>query len=224
MVLDAIHAYLRMAQLQLHALVEFYEHTRASFDCRLNAFERKAEGKPESYWNESVGSGLTRSDIASEEHGKLEELAALNGYFGVLSAYATLDSFLYQTFEYAKMHKMPVPTAFQNKRSLDLVGYKDVLKACGVDISKPTKYEELIKLRDIRNTIAHYGGWVEPEMENSLRKYKFKVGSKIKISDGYFRSSVGLVKTTCQQITKLFVEQLELLECERKKRPTRKSK
>jgi hypothetical protein len=212
-----VRANSRLVEIDLETAVEFYDHTEASFRKQIEIFEARVQKKvkqhPKSYWDEEVSDGVTRGEIVSEQRMELLGIAALNGHFGILTVYSAFDRFLNHLFQYIKEFKMSVPPAFKRKNWLDLVGYKEVLKANGVDITvAPIRYQELIKLRDIRNAIAHDGGWVTHDNERRLRSYGYKASTQITISDECFRSSVTLVRESFERIAKLFARKLAACE------------
>jgi len=202
-----------LLEAELETVSEFYDHTKFSFRKRVKTLEAQIqrEGKyhPKSYWTEDAGGGITRGEIVSDQKTNLESVANLTGYFCVIATYSIFERFLYDLFGYIKRFKMLVPPKFEHNNWLDLKGYKRLLKANGVDIiAPPIKYNELIKLLNFRNAIAHYGGWVTPDNAQKLTGYGYKEGHQITISKAYFRSSIALVRHTCQQLAKQFAQQL----------------
>src|ERR1022692_1955826 len=94
---------------------------------------------------------------------------------------------------YAGLVSQAASVAFSNRSSF--LTLRDI-------IAPPIKYNELIKLLNFRNAIAHYGGWVTPDNAQKLTGYGYKEGHQITISKAYFRSSIALVRHTCQQLAK----------------------
>jgi hypothetical protein len=115
-----------------------------------------------------------------------------------MAVYSIFERFLYDLFGYIKRSKMSVSPQQKKRRYLDLSGYKKVLKANGVNIASSRGYRELEKLRDFRNAIAHQGVWVTEDNEPTLKRYRFKEGDHITVSEAYFRSSATFVRHTCQ--------------------------
>ena len=195
-----------LVEMELRALLEWYDHTDGSFEKRIRGMEQEFEKKSDEYWREDVGEGVTRGDLASDQHTELLSIASMTDFFGVQTTYSIFERFLFQLFREIKYFQLNIPQEFVKKKSLDLPGYKEVLKSIGISITDPPiQYSELIKLRDYRVTSAHYGGWITEENENQMRPYKFKNGDFLSLPDGYFHDAVGLVQETCQQITAMVV-------------------
>jgi hypothetical protein len=204
---NPVYLTLRLLEDELETVSEFYDCTEFSFRKRIKKLE--AQIKPKSYWTEDVGGGMTRGEIVSDQKMDLESAASLTGYFGVIATYSIFERFLYDLFGYIKRFKMLVPPEFERKRWLDLKGYQRVLKANGIDITTPPiKYGELIKLLNLRNAIAHSGGWVTPDNAQKLKGYGYKEGRQVTISEPYFRTSVTLVRGTIQQVAEQFAQQV----------------
>ena len=96
---------------------------------------------------------------------------------------------------------MRIPKEYASKKWLDLPGYAAVLKENGIIItSVPVEYTSLIQLRDIRNAIAHHGGWVTEENEQRMSQYGYKVGDFVQVDDNYVRNAIVLTIESCKTI------------------------
>jgi hypothetical protein len=197
----ALRAGLRMVQIDIEIGVEFYEQTARYFRKRIRTQKENYDAKPASYWEQDVGYGTTRGDLASEEYQESQEMLQLNSYFAVLTIFAAFERFLLRTFQDMKGLKL-VKDKWQKKQPyLTLDGYKDGLKAIGIHLAKPPfKWSDILRLQDFRNTIAHQNGFVTEENIKRLRGYRYKIGQRIDIEGKYFRTAVDLVKDSCSQL------------------------
>jgi hypothetical protein len=206
----AMRAGLRLTHYDIEFAVEFYEQTRSHYQKKQKTIEQKHDTHPSSYWNEDVGYGTTRDDLASEEYEALEENLQLNSYFGVLTVFGALERCFLRIFQDMKSLKL-VKDKHQQKRSyLTLGGYKDALKTVDIHVAKrPFKWSDIIKFQDLRDAIAHQNGFVTEENINRLQGYGYKkVGQRIDISDKYFRGAVELAKESSTQLVKGYSEVL----------------
>lgn len=132
----------------------------------------------------------------------------LAGHFGIIMAYSAFERFLLHLYELAKISHMTVPVKLTEKKWLYLDDYVKYLKANGIDLTgKPFRYKDILKLRDIRNVIAHSGGWVSEESPMELKK-RYRVGTQVVISETEFRSSINLVRGTWGYLAKLIEQRL----------------
>jgi hypothetical protein len=215
-----VRAGLRLTQFDIDFGVEFYEQTRNHYGKKLKTLEKKRKAHPDSYWEEDVGYGTTRGDLASEEYGELEEMLQLNSYFGVLTVFGALERCFLRIFQDMKSLKL-VEGKWQKKQSyLTLVGYKDVLKSVGVHVARrPFKWSDIIRFQDIRDAIAHLNGFVTDENINRLQGYGYKtLGQRIDVSDKYFRGAVDLVRESSTLLVKEYSEVIRKLSRHKKRR------
>jgi hypothetical protein len=215
----AMRAGLRLVHIDVEIGVGFYEQTRSHYRKKVNTLEKKHDAHPSSYWQQDVGYGTTRGDLASEEYGELEEMLQLNSYFGVLTVFGALERCFLRTFQDMKSLKL-VKDERQKKRSyLTLDGYKDALKLIGIHVAqRPFKWSDIIKFQDLRDAIAHQNGFVTEENINRLRGYGYKLGQRVDISDKYFRSAAELAKDSSTLLVKKYSEVIRKLSG-RKKHP-----
>jgi hypothetical protein len=209
----AMRAGLRLTHFDIDFGVEFYEQTRSHYEKKLETLERKHKAHPPSYWNEDVGYGTTRGDLASEEYGALEENLQLNSYFGVLTVFGALERCFLRIFQDMKSLKL-VKDKHQKTRSyLTLGGYKDAFKEVDIHVAKrPFKWTDIIKFQDLRDAIAHQNGFVTEENINRLQGYGYKkLGRRIDISDKYFQAAVELAKESSTLLVKEYSEVLRKL-------------
>ena len=61
-------------------------------------------------------------------------MSELTGTFGIMMLYSVLERFLQTMFEYIK-GGISLPERVRRAKWLDFRGYKDVLKAIGIDIT-----------------------------------------------------------------------------------------
>jgi hypothetical protein len=216
----AMRAGLRLTHFDIEIGVEFYEQTRSHYIKKEKSLEKKHDAHPASYWEEDVGLGTTRGDLASEEYGELEEMLQLNSYFGVLTVFGALERCFLRIFQDMKSLKL-VKDKHQKKRSyLTPGGYKDTLKSVGIHVTKaPFKWSDIIKFQDLRDAIAHQNGFVTEENINRLQGYGYKnLGQRIDISDKYFRGAVELEKESSTLLVKEYSEVIRKLSKRKKRR------
>lgn len=195
-----------LANMELDALVEWREQTVRHFTNRVRDFDKKSDKQPDPYWNEDLGGGMTRGELAAEQRSELLGFAELSDEFGVVTAWAILERFLFQLFKDIKHFNLLISPETAKKKSLDFKGYRPMLQEIGVNIdASPVQYKQLLKLRAIRVALMHYGGWVTDENEKEMRPYGFKLDQRIELPDDYFTEAVGLVKESCSQIMNLCV-------------------
>jgi hypothetical protein len=87
----SLRAGLRLVEIDLETVDEFHNQTARYFQKRIEDFKKNAASRPDSYWEEDLGGGTTRGELASEERGELETLAQMNNRFGLLAAYAIFE-------------------------------------------------------------------------------------------------------------------------------------
>jgi hypothetical protein len=216
----AMRAGLRLAHFDIDVGVEFYEQTRSHYRKKVKTLKKKHKAHPSSYWNEDVGYGTTRGDLASEEYGELEEMLQLNSYFGMVTVFAALERCFLRIFQDMKSLNL-VEDKWQKKQSyLTLGGYKDALKSVGIHVAKQRfKWSDIIKFQDLRDAVAHQNGFVTEENIDRLRGYGYKeLGQRIDISDQYFRSAVELAKESSTLLVKEYSEVIRKLSRRKKGR------
>ena len=131
----AMRAGLRMAQMDLEAGVEFYEQTARYFRKKMATRETRLKSHPDSYWEQDVGYGTTRGELAAEGGEELEHMLRLNAYFGILSVYSAFERYVLRTFQDMKHLKL-VKKKYQKKAFLTLDEYKKCFKSVGIDLTK----------------------------------------------------------------------------------------
>ena len=199
-----------LANMELDALVEWREQTVRHFGNRVRDLDKRNDTHPDAYWDEDLGGGMTRGELAAEQRNELLGFAELSDEFGIVTAWAILERFLFQLFKDIKHFNLLVSPDTAKKKSLDFKGYRAMLREIGVDIAaSPVQYRQLLKLRAIRVTLTHYGGWVTYENEKEMRPYGFKLDQRIELPDHYFTESVGLIRGSCKQIMDLCIPVLK---------------
>lgn len=210
----AMRAGLRLVHMDIEMAVEFHEQTGSHYRRRMKKQKERYEEHPESYWQEDVGYGTTRADLASEQFQELQEMLQFNSYFGVLTLFAAFERCFLRVFQDMKSQKL---VKWQRKQTfLKIDEYKDVLKKIGVFVAKPPfKWSDIIRLQDLRNAIAHQNGFVTEENVKRLRNYGYKEDQRIEISDKYFRASVDLVKESSTMLVKEYGNTLRKIKSKR---------
>ncbi len=190
-----MRAGLRLVHMDIEIGVEFYEQTRSHYRKKAKKQKEGYDAHPASYWQQDMGYGTTRGELASEEYRELQEMLQLNSYFGVLTIFAALERCFLRVFQDMRSLEL-VKDNWQKKQAfLKFDQYKDALKRIDVLIAKPPfRWTEIIKLQELRNAIAHQNGFVTEENIKRLRHYGYKGGQRVDISDKYFSASVNLVK------------------------------
>jgi hypothetical protein len=77
------------------------------------------------------------------------------------------------------------------------------LKSIGVDLKGPPfEWNEITKLRKIRNLIGHEEAWVDKESKKQLASFGLTVKEDdwLKLPDAYFLDAWNLVDRTCQLV------------------------
>lgn len=213
-----MRAGLRLVHYDIEFGVEFYEQTRSLYRKKVETLKKKHNAHPSSYWQQDVGYGTTRGDLASEEYGELEEMLRLNSYFGVLTVFAALERCFLRTFQDMKNLNLVTNERQQRMSYLTLDKYKDTLKSIGIYVAKsPFKWGDIIQLQDFRDAIAHQNGFVTEENIDRLRGYGCELGQRVDISDKYFRTAVELAKDSCTKLVKQYSDVIRKLGSGRKK-------
>jgi hypothetical protein len=185
-----------LARFSIDELTSFYHEAKNHFSSRLAGLEARSK---------SVSPEDEDSNYLA---GQMEEVACLldlNEHFGVLGAYRTFETFLRNVVD--QLRKEGFIEGSTN-RYLDPL--KKQLKKFGVDLERPPfQWLEIDKLRNIRNCIAHGGGWVESRYVSQLRDYTLPVegegeeqqrGSPLRLPGGYFLGASALVASTCELV------------------------
>lgn len=193
-----LHAVDSLVRLELDAAERFFRFSELRFLREAEKLRKEEKVHPDSYWKEDLEFGATRGDFLADEFGEVREMQQLNRYFGVILVYSTLERFLFVIFRSAKRLKLIREPAFEKKRYLDFGRYVQVLKDIGVDLPRRKKeYAALHKLLNIRNAIAHYGGWVHSGIAPKLKQYKFEEHQRIELDEDYFLEVKELVQDEC---------------------------
>lgn len=188
--------------MELSTAHRFYHQTEGFYSRQMEKFKKEEKSKPDSYWGEDIGEGYTRSDQLYDEYQELAGLAQMNRSFGILTLYSTLDHLLFQIFKDAKDSKHVKDKAMAEKFSLSFKEYVRFMKRdLGIDLTKPSpSYRGLRRLLAIRNTIAHYGGWITPEAFEKLKEFGFEEGRQLELGDEEFAVNRKLVYDTVTKI------------------------
>ncbi|HUA14784.1 MAG TPA: hypothetical protein VMG31_05765 [Verrucomicrobiae bacterium] len=205
----ALRARLLMAKIEIEAAVEFYDQTDRYFRKKIDEWERKNAAHSAAYWEEDLG-GITRGDLESERGLELRDKLRLNSYFGILNIFGSFERLLLRIFQDMKQSKRMKDKWQKRQPYLTIDGYKDCLKAIGINLTKsPFKWGEIIKLQAFRNAIAHQNGFVTEENVNRLRAYGYKLDQMIEIKETYFRTSVELVNDSSSRLVKEYGRTLQ---------------
>ena len=190
-------------QIDIEASVEFYEQTHSHYSKKVQKQRERFDARPTSYWQEDMGFGTTRGDLASEQYQELQEMTQLNSYFGVMTVFAAFERCVSRVILDMKSLRL-VKNKWQKKKAyLRFDEYKDALKSIGIYVTNPPfKWSDIRRLQDLRNAIAHQNGFVTDENINRLRGYGYKLRQRVDISDEYFRSAVALVKDSSTLLVK----------------------
>jgi len=124
-----------LAHMELDALVEWREQTVRHFTKRAHDFDKTSGKQPVAYWNEDLGGGMTRGELAAEQRNELLGFAELSDEFGMVTAWAILERFLFQLFKNIKRLNLLISPETA-KKSLDFKGYRAMLQEIGVDITR----------------------------------------------------------------------------------------
>lgn len=213
----AMRVGLRLVHMDIEMGVEFYDQTRTHYRRKMQKQEERYNTRPASYWQEDIGYGTTRGDLASDEYQELEEMLQLNSYFGVLTIFAAFERCFLRIFQDMRTEKL-IKDKWQKKQGfLKLDEYKEALKGIDVLVAQPPfKWNDIIRLQNIRNAIAHQNGFATEENSKRLKGYGYKEGQRIDITDKYFRDSVDLVKDSSTLLVKEYGKALR--KTKRKKR------
>lgn len=198
----ALRAGLRIVQIDVEAAVEFYDQTHRHFRREIDTWEKKNAVHSPAYWEEDLG-GITRGELESERGLELRDKLRLNSYFVILNIFGSFERLLLRIFQDMRDLKL-VKDNWQKKQPyLTLDGYKECLKAIGINLTKsPFKWSDIIKLQAFRNAIAHQNGFVTEENIKRLSAYGYKLGQMIEIKEKYLRASIDLVNDSCSRVVK----------------------
>ena len=191
-----------MVRIELSAAERFYDSVEDHYDRERKKLEKEEKKHPPRYWKEDVGFGQTREDWLIEEAQEIRGFRTFNRQLGVLTAYGTLEWFLYDIFRKAQYFKLLSNPKIAGKKSLDFKSYVQWLdREVGVNLKEPPRrYRELIKLHAIRNAVAHNAGRVTSENERHLKQYGFERHNFIELERDYFSHASELVRKTCERV------------------------
>jgi len=124
-----------LANMEFGALVEWREQSVSHFTNRVRDLDKKNRKQSDACWSVDLGRGMTRGEIAAEQRSELLGLAQLSDEFGIVTAWAILERFLFQVFKDVKRLKLSLSPKKSEKKSLDFKGYRAMLQEIGVDIA-----------------------------------------------------------------------------------------
>jgi len=180
-----------MARITLSELKRFYDEATKHFDAQFARLEMCAKS--------TLPEDDDESEYLSVMMEELEGMSDLVQKFGVIGIYRTFEIFLRKAVGRQRMAGAVI--SGQTARYVDKL--KDQLKEIGVELTQPPfQWQEITKLREIRNCIAHNEGWVDKESASILRSYGLPAeeGHCLKLPKGYFLEALELVDKTCELI------------------------
>ena len=187
---------LMLAEFSIGELRSFYHEAKGHFGLRLAGLEARSN---------NVSPEDEESDDLAHRMEEVAGLLDLNEHFGVVGAYRTFEIFLRNV-----VNQLRDQGVIQGKTKSYLDGLKDQLREVGVDLERPPfQWQEINKLREIRNCIAH-SGWVDSQHVSELRDYTLPVeegqGSPLRLPGGYFLEASALVVSTCRLVVERCAE------------------
>ena len=180
-----------LAEFSIGEIRSFYDEAKDHFGLRLAGLEARSKN-------------VSPEDEESDDlAGQMEEVACLldlNLHFGVVGVYRTFETFLRNVVDQLRTVGF---IEGKTKRYLDAL--KDQLREVGVDLTQPPfQWQEIDRLRVIRNCLAHGDGWVDSQDVSKLRDYTLPVeegeGSPLRLPSGYFLEASALVASTCKLV------------------------
>jgi hypothetical protein len=170
----------------------------------LQSFSQQAEAQfadAMKSWNDG-STGLTEeeeemmADYLMERRDNIESLLDRGNTLGILGLYAFFERFLNEVVDHLRVGGAPIP---QSKKGFTLYQLRTHLQSVGIDMNAaPFNWNELDKLREIRNCIAHTNGWVTDDFARRLNSLgmNMKVDTQLPLPENFFRDSWSLVNET----------------------------
>jgi hypothetical protein len=206
-----LHAVDSLARIELDGAEQFVRFSESRFRRELEKLRRQEKSHPSRYWREELGFGTTRGDLLGEQFAEMEQLQQLSRYFGVILAYAALERVLGAIIKDAGRLGLVTDGKFARRKNLDFKSCARFLKRdLGTDLTRDQKnYAALNKLREVRNAIAHYGGWVHSDIVDRLKPYGYSESQRIELDQNHFYDCVKLVKNECHFVVNSYREFLQ---------------
>jgi len=178
-----------LAKFSIDELRSFYHEAKKHFGLRLAGLEGRSK---------SVSPEDEESDYLADRMEEVAGLLDLNEHFGVVGVYRTFESFLRNVVDHLGNEGF-----IEGETKKYLNGLMGQLREVGVDLKQPPfQWQEIEKLREIRNCIAHGDGWVDSQHVSELRDYILPVeegqASLLRLPGGYFLEASALVASTCE--------------------------
>lgn len=132
---------------------------------------------------------------------RLNELAELQEHLCIVGLFTAFEWFLRETLQTLSSSDPALSKCIHRMR-LDKM--KKGFSSLGVSITTPDgDWQEIMRLKEVRNCITHSGGYPDAEKAKKLRNYGITVvESKMVLAEGYFEESACLIERTCERITK----------------------
>jgi hypothetical protein len=139
-----------LARITLNELKRFHDEASKHFKMEITELQRRA--------TEIAAEDDDSLDYLSDKNAQLEGLLDLEQEFGILGLFRTLERFLRSVL--TRLREIGAPVSKKEIQYLD--GMVNQLKGIGVDLgASPFEWNEITKLRKIRNLIAHEEAWVD---------------------------------------------------------------
>ena len=205
-----IEATLKIAQIQISMLREFYDAGERHFTSDLNRLEDRTDPLTDDQW-EQIENFVGQRD-------ELEELRELKRHFSIVGLFTVFEIFLRHTLRQLRWAGASVQGCTRKMLWREM---KRTFKEIGLSIARPdSDWKAIVGIKEVRNCITHsrghindkkttyklktdYGIRVIEEHWKPLKGEKPEPSSwKIQITDRYFRKSADLVETACKRIAK----------------------
>jgi hypothetical protein len=189
-----------LAQVHMKELRDFSIQAERHFDDAMEAWNKESTGLTE---EEDAMMG----DYLIERRDMIESLLDRGYTLGILGLYTFLERVLNEAVGHLREGGASIP---QPKKGFNLHQLRTQLQSVGIDMNAPPfDWNEIDRLREIRNCIAHTNGWITDDFAarlNSLGMH-VKADTPLKLPDKFFQDSWTLVDDTYHLVYKKAWEQ-----------------
>ena len=205
-----IEATLKIAQIQISMLRDFYDAGERHFTSDLNQLEDRAGTLTDDQW-EQIANFVGQRD-------ELEELRELKSHFSIIGLFTVFEIFLQHTLWQLRWAGAGVPGCIRKMLWPEM---KRAFKEIGLPIPRPdADWKAIVGIKEARNCIAHSSGRIDDKKMVCKLKTDYGIpvieepwkppkGEKlepsswrIRITDRYFWKSADLVECACKRIAK----------------------
>ena len=186
---------LNLAQSRISSLGDFYDEGERHFTIENKDLGDRTAHLTQEEWDWGDG------DLYIELRHELEELRELKRHFSIVGLFTAFEMFLRRTLLLLHHGDTAMSECIRKMRFDDM---KEKFSSIGMPIADPgADWKAIMGMKEVRNCITHSGSRPDKKRAKDLADYDIPVvQSKMKLRDGYFKKSSGLVERVCKRIAK----------------------